>query len=362
METTLPLEGSLAPLLNNPLVLTYTLFMSLMLLSLLRYASARNAMAFQTGPLLFKRHGGLSLPLPLSPSSLSSFSSTTTCPPSSYIPCVINETFTPCGTLMPNPVHRILPRSNVKERILIIGDVHGCLEELQSLLIKANYSPQQDTVILVGDLVNKGPLSAETVQYCRENNFLSVRGNHDDSALSAFFRTGKFKGMATLPPAYEYVTKLKEEDVKWLNALPYTWSIPHMGVAVVHAGMLPGRSIGRQTASDMSRMRSVVKRGGEGEKWLEGVDYIRENEEEAAPWAKVWSEEGKEEGGGEVEQERPHLYFGHDARRGIQVERKATGLDTGCCYGRELTLAVLPGGERVSVKAFRAYQMPHGKE
>lgn len=39
METTLPVEGSLAPLLNNPVVLTYTLFMSLMLLSLLRVSA-----------------------------------------------------------------------------------------------------------------------------------------------------------------------------------------------------------------------------------------------------------------------------------------------------------------------------------
>lgn len=241
--------------------------------------------------------------------------------------------------------------------MLVIGDIHGCLDELQALLLKVNYSPKQDTVILVGDLVNKGPLSAETVQYCREMSFMSVRGNHDDSALSAFFRTGKFKGMATLPPAYEYVRKLGEEDVRWLNALPYTLSIPHLGVVVVHAGLLPGRKLGEQTAVDMSRIRSVVRGEGGKEGGLKGVDYIKEDEEEAAPWAKVWSEEGKEE-----EDERPHLYFGHDARRGVQVERKATGLDTGCCYGRELTLAVLPGGERVSVKAFRAYQVPHGND
>jgi len=73
--------------------------------------------------------------------------------------------------------------------------VHGCFEEFQvsfkpphepptELLLKIEYDPGTTTLILVGDLVNKGPYSAEMVQYCRERNMLCVRGNHDDVALN----------------------------------------------------------------------------------------------------------------------------------------------------------------------------------
>jgi hypothetical protein len=69
-------------------------------------------------------------------------------------------------------------------RLIVIGDIHGCLDELHDILFKCSFNPDNgDRVVLVGDLVNKGPYSLEVVRYARTNNFLSVRGNHDDFAL-----------------------------------------------------------------------------------------------------------------------------------------------------------------------------------
>lgn len=42
----------------------------------------------------------------------------------------------------------------MKDRVIIIGDVHGCLDELQALLKRVAYNKDKDTVVLVGDLVS----------------------------------------------------------------------------------------------------------------------------------------------------------------------------------------------------------------
>jgi predicted phosphodiesterase len=73
--------------------------------------------------------------------------------------------------------------SQLKQRVLVVGDVHGCLDELQALLHKANYADGRTSVVLVGDVCNKGPRSAETVAFCRRSGFLCVRGNHEHAAL-----------------------------------------------------------------------------------------------------------------------------------------------------------------------------------
>ena len=63
-------------------------------------------------------------------------------------------------------------------RVIVIGDVHGCIDELQDLLRQCDYRPG-DLVVFLGDLVCKGPDSASVVQMAREIGALGVRGNHD---------------------------------------------------------------------------------------------------------------------------------------------------------------------------------------
>lgn len=84
----------------------------------------------------------------------------------------------------PKQKHVELHDCDLKSRIIIIGDVHGCLDELKDLLVKCEYDSASCTLIFVGDLVNKGPYSAETVNYVRNQGAYCVRGNHDESALT----------------------------------------------------------------------------------------------------------------------------------------------------------------------------------
>lgn len=67
---------------------------------------------------------------------------------------------------------------------IIIGDLHGCLRELKELLEQISYSPPADQLILVGDLMDRGPDSPGTIQFVRELSENKARfrywGNHDE--------------------------------------------------------------------------------------------------------------------------------------------------------------------------------------
>ena len=69
-----------------------------------------------------------------------------------------------------------------RARVLCVGDVHGCLDELCDLLRHVNYKPW-DTVLLLGDLVAKGPNSVGVVRLAMEMGALAVRGNHDHEVI-----------------------------------------------------------------------------------------------------------------------------------------------------------------------------------
>src|SRR5262249_53262971 len=119
----------------------------------------------------------------------------------------------------------------------------------------------------------------------------------------------------------------------WLAALPLWLTVDGDAPAshlVVHGGLVPGVPVERQERAHLLNLRSIDD-DGEPPKKIEGT-----------PWAAPWKGP-------------PHAGVGHEAVRGLQRHRWATGLDTGCVYGGALTALVLPAGELVSVPARRAY-------
>lgn len=64
--------------------------------------------------------------------------------------------------MLPPRIHVSVPAESLRGgRTIIVGDIHGCVEEFRALLEKAKYDREKDLLILAGDLVNKGPSSAE---------------------------------------------------------------------------------------------------------------------------------------------------------------------------------------------------------
>lgn len=227
-------------------------------------------------------------------------------------------------------------------RTIIIGDVHGCLDELVAL-VGACGGIADSRVVLVGDLVAKGPDSIGVIQWARENGAAAVLGNHDDHVLTARAQadagpSGSGGKKQKHAPKAEHLTiaaALGSDDWAWLAARPLWLSfdageIAPMPVLVVHGGLVPGVPLPAQERRHLLALRSIDDDGKPSTR-IEG-----------APWASLWP--GPQ-----------HVVFGHDAVRGLQQHPFATGLDSGCVYGRRLTALLLPERRLVSVPAARAY-------
>ncbi|KXZ44186.1 hypothetical protein GPECTOR_71g547 [Gonium pectorale] len=258
------------------------------------------------------------------------------------------------------------------------GDVHGC-PELFRLLEQLRYSPAVDNLILAGDLVNKGPASLDVLDAVPTLAAEAVRGNHDDAVLGAWLAARRRrlqagggggqgaeadkKGEQRLHAKFAWAAAMTEQQAAVLAGLPYTISVPQYGIAVVHAGLVPGVPLEEQELWAMYKMRNVAPleaEGAEGEREegrgeraegnspapgpgssaaagagcaagsrLRRYRPLEKAKEGGEPWAQLWA--------GPV-----HVFFGHDARRGLQLAPAATGLDTGAVYGGALTAAVLP--------------------
>lgn len=248
----------------------------------------------------------------------------------------------PYGLPLPAIRHQVLTEEELGGRnLLVVGDVHGCYDELVELLERCNGRDPNLCVVFVGDLMNKGPKSAEVVRLVREMEAYCVRGNHDEVSLVEWQR--HCENGTPLPNKFQWLKKLSREDLRWAHELPYSITIPSRKVVVTHAGLLPGVELEEQRWDDLLHLRNV-RYDADTQRWI----GMRKSSEGSVPWASIW-------------QGPQHVYFGHDARRLFQSCDYATGLDTGCVYGGKLT-AIFPfeGGRIVQVESHEVYEVPKG--
>lgn len=225
-------------------------------------------------------------------------------------------------------------------RTIVIGDVHGCRDELDALLDRVAFT-SDDRLVFVGDLVAKGPDSRGVLAIARKTKARVAVGNHEEKLLAAREAAREKRPLPKLDPTHaRLLDELEEHEWAELAALPLHLELPEHGVRIVHAGVVPGIPFEKQDPWMLTHMRSISEKG-----------------EPSAKWGPLWGL--KYEG-------PPHIVFGHNARKEPQLHPHATGLDTACVYGGELTALVLPAGatlpppgERrdllVSERARRAY-------
>lgn len=209
-------------------------------------------------------------------------------------------------------------------RTIVVGDIHGCFDELCDLLDRSNLQ-KQDRVIAVGDLIVKGPKSAEVLDlFINDERFSSVIGNHDRRLRQ------RWRG-EMVPLTKDQRKTLKELEPRrdryfeYLRSLPYTIDLD--SYLVVHAGVRPGVPLKNQMASDLTEIRTM------------GADPSRRK---GVAWFEVYR-------GPQT------ILFGHWPRKKPQRAPFAIGLDTGCVYGGRLTAFIIETDELVSVPARHEY-------
>ena len=148
-------------------------------------------------------------------------------------------------------------------RRIFIGDVHGHFDGLMWLLEKIDLA-SEDQVYFVGDLIDRGPQSAQVVDYVREQQHPCVLGNHEQLLLNAFSQNqlgGQALngwlysgGQATLA-SYNNDLDLLGEHLDWLRSLPFYLDLDD--IWLVHAGVDPTLGITEQTAEECCWVRDI---------------------------------------------------------------------------------------------------------
>lgn len=245
-------------------------------------------------------------------------------------------------------------------RTFFVGDIHGCIEELDQLLYLLN-ARSGDRFVFLGDYVDRGPDSLGVLRRVRETlhkypNSIAIAGNHEETPLLL-----RDRGRA-LP---SWAKKATDDDWDFLDKLPLFYRLPEIRTIVVHGGMYPRyfdlygslgepslswRTDSGKKAERQRRFLRVRMVDGRGKK----VDLGKERPGDRH-WASVYN--GRE----------GFCFFGHDPQLNPPTPllcRYAMGLDTGCCFGGMLTAAVVEENSNprdatiVSVQSKARYAQP----
>ena len=130
-------------------------------------------------------------------------------------------------------------------RTVVVGDVHGCFDELVELLDVVRLRAD-DLLVSVGDIVDRGPAPGAVVRLFRERpNSVVVMGNHERKHVRGIFSYAQEITRRQLGDRYG-------ETVDWMRTLPYFFENEH--VRVVHAAMLSGVPLAAQREGDPLRV------------------------------------------------------------------------------------------------------------
>ena len=150
---------------------------------------------------------------------------------------------------------------------VVVGDIHGCIEEFNELLKTIQYNPSQMRLVLLGDLMDRGPDPVGCVRRARELGVECIMGNHEEKHLrwhrheKKRLQTGKANPMKAMSDAERLANEaLNDQDWTWLKNLPMKLDLGFNWWAV-HAGCEPRYTLEKQDPRQIMRVRYVDQNG-----------------------------------------------------------------------------------------------------
>ncbi len=262
-----------------------------------------------------------------------------------------------------------------------VGDIQGCFDSFQALLKKINFDPKKDELWVAGDLVNRGDKSLETLNYLYsiKDSIKVVLGNHDVALIAAY--AGVKKSNETIQPILDAPNA--SELIHWLRHQPFFhWDFT-LGYCMAHAGISPQFDFG-MARTHASRIEKKLQ-GRNYKSWLKHMFKKSSNKFNAKASSldiekyilssftamRFCEDDGRldfKQKGKPTEYKvskkglKPwfacptrrstslKIVFGHWSTLGYYQDSNVLALDTGCLWGRALTVARLDSKEPIIVQ------------
>lgn len=131
--------------------------------------------------------------------------------------------------------------ANIDGRDFVVGDLHGCFDELAKLLVHVKFDPSKDRLFSTGDLIDRGPRSTDCISLLTKKWFHAVLGNHEDLMLNKLKMIENNEVEDLTNEEIEYIKDLVK-FVPYILDMPLVYEIEHLlhgKIYIVHSEILP---------------------------------------------------------------------------------------------------------------------------
>jgi serine/threonine protein phosphatase 1 len=194
------------------------------------------------------------------------------------------------------------------KKTIVIGDIHGCYDEMMALLEKIGIT-DADVIISLGDIIDRGNHSKKVYEFFKNRpNSIVLMGNHERKHLSGVLNYAQEIVKVQFDDAYD-------DFLNWLKTLKYSYETED--AIIVHAAFESDKPLNQQRADVLSGSTA-------GERYLE-QKYLTNTY-----WTDVYTNT------------KPIIYGHHVVGDVPKIYNNTFGIDTGACHGGYLTAIELP--------------------